>query len=180
MDLLALSFSTSAADLGVHSRAQVLAYKPTETLIGRTMMAVVYPAFVRHKDDPDRIRSTFRSSVGAAVAVLWPISIALVLTAPETVAIILGPGWETAIVPLQALTVVAALRFSQRLLVTLSRAQGYLMRSVASNFGYVFILVGALALTTPISLQATAGSVALVAPIFFFVATQVSARLVGL
>lgn len=180
IDIICLSLYSTAGQVGAYSRAQALAFKPTETLIGRSLRTTVFPALVDRREDQKRLQDAYRKSICAAITLIWPVSLFLILAASEVILLLLGADWTNAVVPFQALCIAAALRFSQRLLVTLSRAMGQMKNVAYSNFGYLVALSVVVVSAAQISLDAVAIAVAAVSIVFFVIAISIASNLVGL
>jgi len=80
------------ADLGFYNRASNLMMLPIQQTT-HTLSGVFYPALATMAMDPARMRNAWLRLVRAAWIVGIPISLGLVLTAPELVATLYGPGW---------------------------------------------------------------------------------------
>lgn len=133
-----------AEALGLYSRAYWLAATPA-SLFGRGIGNVLFPTLSRFQNDRQRLALAYRRGIAATNLVAVPASIAIVLLAPQLVAIVLGAQWTAAVVPLQVLAVGLLFRLSARVSDSLSGAVGAVYRTAALQTVYaVAVFVGAL------------------------------------
>jgi len=104
--------------------------------VGSVIDQIMFPALARVQSDLDRLASAFEKALSLANLILLPSSVALVILAPEVVAVVLGPMWEPTVFPLQALGTVMWLKGSMRMCDSLARAMGAVYRSAARKVVY--------------------------------------------
>ncbi len=122
-DNLVVTSTLGPAALGVYSRAYQLLVQPAN-LIGTVADKVLFPSLSRIQDDSDRLARAYVLA-GSLVALLTlPVSVLLLVLAPEVVAILLGPGWTAVVVPLQVFAVVLLPRTGYKISGSLTRATG--------------------------------------------------------
>lgn len=109
--------------LGMYSVAMHLATLPVQR-VSAILNQVVFPAVARFQHEREVIASqllqAFRLIGFVAFPVLWGMS----SVAPELVAVLLGPGWSEASLPLQVLTLVMPFRAIAGFLPTVTDAVG--------------------------------------------------------
>ena len=130
-----------AGPLGFYERAYDLMNQPQEQL-GNIIDQVMFPALARIQSDRDRLASAFGMALSLANLILLPSSVALVVLAPEIVAVMLGPRWEATVFPLQVLGTVMWLRGSMRICDSLARAVGAVYRSGSRKVVYAGSVLG--------------------------------------
>lgn len=82
----------TAAELGLYTRAFSLMLLPVaqiQSVFGR----VLFPAFSRLRDDPERLRRAHRRSLLLAAMVCAPLSVGAAATSPDLVVTVFGSEW---------------------------------------------------------------------------------------
>lgn len=103
-----------AGALGYYTRAYDLIKLPAmvfASIVGN----VLFPAFSKFQDQRHRLATNFRRIVFLNALVLLPASAALIVLAPEVIRVLMGPGWDSAVVPFQILSVTMLMRTGQKL-----------------------------------------------------------------
>lgn len=95
LDRFALSGLVSKRDLGYFSVSSSLAAMVSSEMVGAVGSALI-PGYAKMQDEPGRLRAAFVSSQGALVALLLPVTLALVLLAEPVTAVVLGARWVEA------------------------------------------------------------------------------------
>jgi O-antigen/teichoic acid export membrane protein len=122
-DNLVVTSALGPAALGAYSRAYQLLVQPAN-LIGTVADRVLFPTLSRIQDDRDRLARAYVVA-GSLVALLTlPVSVLLLVLAPEVVAVLLGPGWTAVVLPLQVFAVVLLPRTAYKISGSLTRATG--------------------------------------------------------
>lgn len=92
-DYMIIGHFLGPAQLGLYQRAYELMRFPA-TVFTSVAGSVLFSAFAKVQDDPERLGRAFRRSLFACALVLLPASAGLIVLAPEVVRILLGPGWS--------------------------------------------------------------------------------------
>ena len=92
------------AALGLLNIGQRLVLVAQE-LVAASMVPVSTVVFARVRDAEDRLRTTYLKALGVAYAVVSPMMILIVVTAPELIPLLFGDKWTGAVRPAQALAV---------------------------------------------------------------------------
>lgn len=130
-----------AAQLGFYSRAYDLMRYPSmvfDAVVGN----VLFPAFSRLQQDPADVASSFRRVTFVNALLLLPASAALIVVAPEAIRIVLGQGWNEAVLPFQILVTAMLLRTSMKLASIVAQALGAVNSVAVAQCLYAIILVG--------------------------------------
>jgi PST family polysaccharide transporter len=136
--------SLGAEALGYYTRAYDLIKLPS-TVFSNIVGNVLFPALSRVQDDPERLATSFRRVLFVNAIVLLPASAALFVLAPETIRILMGPGWDDAVLPFQILTLTMLLRTTQKLGAIVATAAGAVNAVALAYIVYmVFVIGGAL------------------------------------
>ncbi len=97
------------AALGLYGIAWTLAHVPVEK-VTTIVTTVIASYLVAVRDDPGAVRRYLRNLTQGIALLTLPACVGLGLVAREFVLIVLGPKWESAVGPLQVLSVAAAFR----------------------------------------------------------------------
>jgi O-antigen/teichoic acid export membrane protein len=99
-----VTLALGPAALGLLNIGQRLILVAQE-LVAASMVPVSTVVFARVRDSGDRLRSTYLKALRVSYAVVAPVMIVIVVTAPELIPLLFGPGWTGAVRPAQALAV---------------------------------------------------------------------------
>ncbi len=94
--------------VGVYAAAQQLASLPTQEMMA-PLRRVLFPALSAIKDDPARLRTSYRSAQATILGLALPISLGMTFYAREIILVLFGAKWLAAAVPLQILAPVLAI-----------------------------------------------------------------------
>jgi len=94
--------------LGFYSVSIHLASLPVQRL-SAVINQVAFPAFARSQDNPGGVSQYVLEATRALGFVAFPVLWGMSSIAPEIVAVLLGPKWEAAVVPLQVIPIVMPL-----------------------------------------------------------------------
>ncbi|MBN8279363.1 MAG: lipopolysaccharide biosynthesis protein [Gammaproteobacteria bacterium] len=89
------------ASLGIYGLAYEVSNMPTTEMVA-PINRVLGPTYVKVRDNPDVLRSTFRSTFGLITILILPVSIGLAAVADPLVRVVLGDKW-LATIPLISL-----------------------------------------------------------------------------
>jgi PST family polysaccharide transporter len=99
----------SVAELGAWTFAMSMVILPL-SLIAIPIAEVLFSAFSRLRDDPDRIAALWLDSVGYLAAVLLPVMFGLIVISPDLIPAVFGPRWEVSVGVVQILSVYVLIR----------------------------------------------------------------------
>jgi PST family polysaccharide transporter len=130
--------------LGYYSRAyQLISTVPG--MLGRIHNMVLFPAFSRAQSDRGYLEKALLVGTEATAALTLPLSAWGLVLGPEIIFVLLGPGWEEAIVPFQILSLGVYFRAGYRLAASIVLATGHVFSLSACQAIYgILIVVGAL------------------------------------
>lgn len=103
-----------APALGTYALAYNVMLTPFRE-IATPIRQVLFPAFARLKDEPERMGAAWLRVNRLLAAITVPISVALVVVAPDFVPVVFGERWEPAVPVVQILAWVGLLQSLQRL-----------------------------------------------------------------
>ncbi|MDM4769740.1 lipopolysaccharide biosynthesis protein [Solimonas sp. SE-A11] len=165
-----------AAALGAYGRAYQLTAAPA---LGFALIVdkILFPVLAAVQDQPERLRQAYGSVQTALGIITLPASVLLCLLAPEIIQIVLGKGWESAIVPLQWLAAGTFLRTGYKLSGTLARALGQTRAVVRYQAVYAIAVPSLSFALLPWGVNGLAFGVMLALVLEYLLLTRLSARL---
>lgn len=155
-----------AAALGLYGRAYHLMSVPAD-LYGRVGDRLVFPAMAACQHEPARLQRVFLSGTSITATIGIPMTIALVLLAPEIITFLLGPNWIGVIAPLMVLAAASYFRLGARVGGSLLRATGSFKSLVWAQAGYAGAVIAGCILAAPFGVSAIAAVVSAAAGAFF-------------
>jgi O-antigen/teichoic acid export membrane protein len=131
----------SATSLGYYARAYALMTLPL-TFLGSALSRVLFPAASRVQHDRERFRRAYLTTLSVSVAVALPISLSMVILAPELILTLYGAAWAPTIPLLQILALFGAFRMSYNNAAAFIHARGRAYGLVVSQIVYGAMVVG--------------------------------------
>jgi PST family polysaccharide transporter len=143
-DNLAVGRWMSAAALGIYGRAYQLMKMPA-MFLGEVVDRIVFPLLARVQDDRARLQLAYSRGVSLVATIMVPASAVGIVVAPDIVNLLLGPHWESVVLPLQILLTGLVFRTGYKITDILARATGTVYhRAWREGLFAVLIFVGAL------------------------------------
>jgi PST family polysaccharide transporter len=134
----------SAASLGVYGRAYQMAMRPA-VMLGQALDKVIFPVMSSLQHDVDRLSKAFHRVISLNALISIPAGAIAVLLGPEVIRVVLGPGWEGAVVPFQILVGGLVFRTGYKSSDSLARATGRVFNRAWRQALYAgLVFVGAL------------------------------------
>jgi O-antigen/teichoic acid export membrane protein len=129
--------------LGLYGRAYQLMALPS-ALYQSIVDRVVFSALSRVQRDPILFGSVYRQTSAVTALIVVPFSAECYVLAPEIIRVMLGTGWEGAVVPFQVLSLGMFFRTIQKLAASVARSKGavYRLASCQALYG-ALIVIGA-------------------------------------
>jgi O-antigen/teichoic acid export membrane protein len=100
--------------LGIYAVAYNVMFAPV-TRISAPIQQVLFPAFARLQNEPDRLRSAWLRGNRLVVAVTVPAFLGMAIVAPDFVPVVLGDRWHRVVPVLQFLSLAGAVLSFQQL-----------------------------------------------------------------
>ncbi len=141
IDYFFISRYLGAEALGLYEKAFELMRLP-QRRITRAVNRVVFSAFSRIQDQPERIRTAFKKLILAISLVSYPMLGGLAFVAPLFIPIVLTPEWTPAVKPLQIMCFAGILRSMDPFLNSLLTTTGY-VKSTVTRRAFEFLLLAA-------------------------------------
>ncbi|MDB4963253.1 MAG: polysaccharide biosynthesis protein [Myxococcales bacterium] len=140
-DNLVVGNALGPRSLGFYTRAYDLIKFPSmvfDAVVGN----VLFPAFAKLQHDRPNLALNFRRVAFVNALVLLPASAALIVLAPEAIRILMGAGWDDAVIPFQILAVSILMRTNMKLGMILSQAAGAVNGVAVASLIYMALVVG--------------------------------------
>jgi hypothetical protein len=126
-DYLLVGRLMDASALGIYSRAYGL-MNQANSVIGIVLNRVMFSSLSSVQDDPERLGRAYRRGVALLALLVLPLSVFMIVMAPEVIYAALGPQWSEAVVPFQILTVGMFFRASGKVSGPVPKARGRVYR----------------------------------------------------
>lgn len=125
--------------LGIYSRAYGVLNSSVSAL-GRVLDLVVFSSMSRKQTDLRALSRAYQRTLAAVALLVMPASALAVVLGPEIIHLLLGPAWNSAVVPLQILAAGVYFRVAYKISGTLARSLGR-VHTIAWRQGVYLLLV---------------------------------------
>ncbi|MDQ7051472.1 MAG: lipopolysaccharide biosynthesis protein [candidate division KSB1 bacterium] len=139
VDYFFISRYLGSEALGLYEKAFELMRLP-QRRITRAVNRVVFSAFSRIQDQPERIRMAFKKLILAISLVSYPMLAGLAFVAPLFIPIVLTPDWTPSVRPLQIMCFAGILRSMDPFLNSLLTTTGF-VKSTVTRRAFEFVLL---------------------------------------
>jgi O-antigen/teichoic acid export membrane protein len=127
--------------LGFYSRAYQLV-STVPGMLGRLHNMVLFPAFSRAQSDKSYLAKALLVGTEATAALTLPLCAWGLVLGPEIIFVLLGPGWEEAVIPFQILSLGVYFRSGYRFAASIVFATGHVFALSACQGIYGVMIVG--------------------------------------
>ncbi|MEZ4365357.1 MAG: lipopolysaccharide biosynthesis protein [Kofleriaceae bacterium] len=165
--------------LGLYTRAYDLIKFPS-TVFASIVGSVLFPALSRLQDDRRALATAFRRVTFANALVLLPASTLLAVLAPEAIVVLVGHGWDDAVLPFQILALTMLLRTSQKAGAIVAQAAGLVNGVAKAYLVYLVLVVGGAALSVRWGIAGVASSTALAIAVVSALCSALALRASGM
>jgi PST family polysaccharide transporter len=164
--------------LGLYGRAYQLMTLPILEF-SAVVSDVLFPAYAEIQNQPDRLKRAFLGSVALSALVVFPMLVALAITAPELVIGVFGDQWAGAVVPLQILCVGGGFRAMYNLGDSVGRARGAVYSKAWRHTLYALGVIGGSIVGSAWGMEGVAVGVVAALVLMYLLMAQLSLRLIG-
>ena len=165
--------------LGIYGRAYQFMAMPAG-LFGNALDKTLFPAMAKVQDDKQKLGKAYLTSVSIIALIAIPLSILLVVLAPETIMTLLGSNWKDVILPFQILACSLLFRMSYKMSDSLTRAMGAVYRRAWRQFIFAALVIIGAYVGHFWSLSGVAWGVAVALVVNFLLMAQLSIQLVDI
>jgi PST family polysaccharide transporter len=110
-------------------------------VFGQAAQKVLFPIMAQMQDDPQRLGIAFRRGFSLTAIALVPLSIFLLVLAPEIVQVLLGSQWSAVTPIFQVFALCMFFRGAYKISGMLANALGHVMRNAFHQFIYAFLVI---------------------------------------
>jgi O-antigen/teichoic acid export membrane protein len=128
--------------LGAYGRAYQMLVFPVN-LFSSVLIKVLFPSLAKLQNDTPRLARAYRRATGLTALIYLPLSIALIVLAPELVLLLLGPNWHQVVLPFQILAAGLLFRANKINLVVAQATGAVFNRAWREGIYGVLVVVGA-------------------------------------
>lgn len=128
VDYFVIGRYLNAEQLGYYTKAFDLMRLP-QRRITRSINSVMFAAFARVQDQPEKVKSGFEKAVLVVSLVSYPLLIGMMIVAREFVEVVFGEKWLPMVLPLQIMCVAGVLRSIDPFLNSVVTATGFVRHS---------------------------------------------------
>lgn len=172
-DRMIIGRQLDAFSLGLYTRAYDIITYPSavyHSIVG----TVLFPSFSRMQGDPERLGRAFRRALFANAVLLLPASAGLFVLAPELVSMLMGPGWESAVLPFQVIAVSLHFRVSYKIGQIIMMSSGESYQLAIWQFVYAAMIIGGAAIGVRWGVTGVSCTTAAAMTIHFFNLTRLA------
>ena len=125
--------------LGYYTRAYSLISPPLN--LGFTLMAVLFPAMSERQQHRESLRVVYVNGIEMLSLVVLPVVTLLIITAPDSVAVVLGGQWEAVVPIFQVLALIILFSTWEAMNVPLLRALGAVYSEARLRIAFALFMV---------------------------------------
>ncbi len=122
-DYVVVASAMGSEAVGIYGRAYHL-LSMLATLIGQSLDRVMFPIYARLQEDLAQAANHYRRAVALSATLVAPISVLMIVLAPEIVRLVLGPDWPETVTPLRILAASLLFRTGYKLNDPLTKGLG--------------------------------------------------------
>jgi len=142
VDYLIIGRVLDTQQLGYYTKAFELMKTPRKR-ITRALSSVMFPAFARVQNQPERVKRGFEKLVLSVSLVAYPIQVVMLMAAPAFVYVVLGEKWAPTITCVQIMCVAGILRALDPFLNSVITTSGFVKRTALRRVIEFALLAGA-------------------------------------
>jgi O-antigen/teichoic acid export membrane protein len=177
-DILIAGRLMSPQALGLYSVSLHLATLPMQKIMG-VINQVAFPAVAKLQHEPARLRLRVLDASRFLMVFSLPLLWGLSATAPEFVAIIMGPAWSGAVLPLQVVCLVIPMRMMTIVYNTVAVGVGNMRVNVVNTVASAIVLPATFYVGAHWGVNGLACAWAIAIPFVFFYCLPRVLRIVG-
>lgn len=145
-DYIVVGHMLGKTPLGFYQRAYELVRFPA-SVFSNVAGNVLFSAFAKVQDDLPRVGRAFRRATFASAVVLLPVSIVLIVLAPEIVRLVMGTQWGDMVLPFRIMAATMLFRTTYKLGAIVGRSAGQIYKIAACQALYATMVVGGAAIS---------------------------------
>lgn len=177
-DYIVVGTWLGAEALGLYQYAYQIGHLPV-TYITVELSYVLFPALAGMRDDPTRAKSAYHGALVLVMLITLPSAVAIAISGPELISVVLGERWVRSVVPLQIFCVVGAFQAAYNLADALAKAHGIVYQQAARHLAYAVAVLAGSALGLRWDLPGVSMGVAAAIVLICFLMLQLTKPLLG-
>lgn len=126
--------------LGLYDRAYQMMKMPA-SLFGQILETVLFSAMSKIQDQHKRLGRVYRRGTALTALITLPTTVIFLFFAPEIIRVVLGPGWEEAILPFRILAIGTLFRTSYKIGDSVAQATGAVYKRAWRQAIYALLVV---------------------------------------
>jgi len=178
-DYMVVGHVLDKTQLGLYQRAYELVTFPSNVFTS-VAGSVLFSAFAKVQNDPERMGRVFRRSMFASAIVLLPASAGLFVLAPEVVRILMGAQWDGAVLPLRIMTTMMLFRTSYKLGALVGRSAGEVFHIAGWQVIYALLVIGGAAISVRWGILGVSCTTSFAILVNFWALTRIGLRMTNL
>ncbi|MES2064271.1 MAG: lipopolysaccharide biosynthesis protein [Bacteroidota bacterium] len=139
-DNMVVGRTLGAVQLGLYGRAFQLFAMPAR-FFGVIFDKVFFPILSRKRDDSITMDKVYMSSLVVCHLLLMPVSVVLIVLAPEVITILLGKGWNQIVLPFQILAISLSCRFGTKINKSFIKSLGIVYKGALYQFIFSALII---------------------------------------
>ncbi len=178
-DYVVIGSLLGSKPLGYYSRAyQLISTVPG--MLGRVQNMVLFPTFARAQSDRQYLGKALRVGTEATAALTLPLGAWGLVLGPELILVVLGPGWEEAVLPFQILSLGVFFRAAYRFASSIIMATGHVFAMSTCQAIYAVLVVGGAIVGSEWGIPGVAAATLVALLIFYVLLYTLASRVNGL
>jgi O-antigen/teichoic acid export membrane protein len=145
-DYMVIGRVLDKTQLGLYQRAYELVRFPS-SVFRSVAGSVLFSAFAKVQNDPERMGRVFRRTTFATAIVLLPASMGLIVLAPEVIRILMGAQWDGAVWPFRIMALTMLFRTTTKLGGLVGRSSGEMYTIAKWQVIYAILVIGGAAIS---------------------------------
>jgi PST family polysaccharide transporter len=129
-----------SAPLGIYDRASSIMAMPGQYL-NLVLDKTLFPAMSQAQTQPKRLEKAYFMSTNIVSTLLIPLTILMLILAPEIILFLLGSNWTSAILPFRILVITVIFRIFMNISDTLMRATGAVYANAIRKMILAFLII---------------------------------------
>jgi O-antigen/teichoic acid export membrane protein len=168
-----------AASLGIYQQAFNVMLLPAKYL-GDVLDRVLFASASLVQEKSDSLAKGYRQSTSVVNLILMPLSVMMIVLAPEIILTLFGSKWQEAILPLQILLISVTFRTMSRISDAFIHAVGAVYDSALRKYIYAALLIAGSIIALPWGIVGVAVAVTLAALSNYFLIVKLGLRLTSI
>lgn len=174
-DYMVVGHFLDATQLGLYQRAYELMRFPAN-VFGTVAGSVLFSAFAKVQDDPERLGRALRRAMFTSTAILLPASAGLIVLAPEVIRLMMGTQWAGSVWPFRIMATTMLFRATHKLGAILGKSTGEIFAIAGTQVLYAVLVIGGALISVRWGILGVSCTTAFAIAVNFVVLTRLGLR----